>query len=244
MDDIPELAGVAGLIGDRARAAILLALMGGQALTAGELARAARVTKQTASAHLAKLLAARLLADERAGRHRYFRLADHQVAAAVESLTRLAHRGTRAAAPAFGRLAAGGPSVTAGPADAALRKARTCYDHLAGELGVLVFDSMAQRELVRVAGRDVQLTAQGEQFCRQLGIDVGGLRRARRPMCLACLDWTHRRHHLAGALGAAVLDRTLALGWARRTKGSRALFVPVTGERALRARFPAAAPPL
>ena len=224
------LAPIAALIGDRARAAMLLELMAGRALTATELARAAGVSKQTASAHFAKLLRARLVAVEQAGRHRYVRLADRRVAGAIESLLGLAR-------------VTGSASGAPHPDDWALRKARTCYDHLAGDLGVLVYDSLVHRGLLDAGDGRVRLTTRGERFVADLGVDVASLRRRRRPLCLACLDWTVRRHHLAGALGAALLSRFLELGWARRVRGSRVLSVPATGERALRARFPSAASP-
>jgi len=220
----PDIAPIASLIGDRARATILMCLMDGRALTATELARAAGVTKQTASSHLAKLAGARLVAVESVGRHRYFRVADHRVGTVIEDLMGLAHR-------------VGAVQVDSGPPDPALRKARVCYDHLAGEMGVLVLDSLRQQGFVRTAGKRVSLTKPGEQFCRAMGIDLAALERERRPLGLACLDWNVRRHHLAGALGAALLSRFFALGWARPHKGTRAVVFSALGERSLRARF-------
>ncbi len=222
------VASVAALIGDGARARMLLGLMDGRALTATELARLAGVTKPTASSHLAKLLGARLVAVERQGRHRYFRLRSHQVAEALEKLQALAPSG-------------GAAAVQPGPADLAMRTARACYDHLAGEYGVLVFESLLRRQLLVQRGKGLDVSPRGERFAADLGIDVPALRRSRRPLCLACLDWSERRHHLAGALGAALLGRILALGWARRSRGSRAIVFSALGERALRARFPVAA---
>ncbi len=227
MDDTPGLAEVAALIGDRARAEMLLGLMDGRALTATELARLARVAKPTASSHLARLLGARLVAVERQGRHRYYRLRSHQVAAALESLQALAP--------------SAGAAVRPGPADLALRTARACYDHLAGEFGVLLYDSMLRRGLLAEeapGGQRLGLTAEGARFAAGLGVDLETLRQGRRPLCLPCLDWSERRHHLAGALGAALLGRFLSLGWARRARGSRALVFSAIGERAFRARFP------
>ena len=224
MKDGPNIVRIAALIGDHARAEILTALVAGQALTATELAQVAGVTKQTVSAHLAKLLEARLIVAESQGRHRYFRLADRDVAALLESLMGVAYR-------------AGAMRVRSSPREPALRKARVCYDHLAGELGVLVFDSLEQRRLLRAAEDALQLTRQGEQFFREMGIDVAHLGRERRALCRACLDWSMRRHHLAGALGAAVLNRCLDSGWARRVKGSRVVSFSAGGERALRERF-------
>jgi DNA-binding transcriptional ArsR family regulator len=224
MDATPDIAAIASLIGDRTRATILMGLMDGRALTATELSRAAGVTKQTASSHLSKLVGARLVAVESVGRHRYFRLTDHDVGSVVEGLVGLAHR-------------VGSVVADSGPPDPALRKARVCYDHLAGDLGVLVFDSLRDHGVLRTAGKRVTLTERGEEFCRSMGIDLEALERGRRPVCLACLDWSARRPHLAGALGAAILDRVFDLGWARRGKGTRVVLFSTLGERSLRARF-------
>jgi len=224
MPATPEIAAIASLIGERTRATILMGLMDGRSLTATELARSAHVTKQTASSHLSKLVDAQLVAAESVGRHRYFRLADHDVAVVIENLMGLAHR-------------VGALRVDTGPADPALRRARVCYDHLAGELGVLLFDSLVQRRFLRSTGESVVLTKDGERFFEEFGVDIDALERERRPLCLACLDWSARRPHLAGALGAAVLSRVLALGWARRQKGTRAVSFPAVGERSFRARF-------
>ena len=224
MKDGPSIAGIAALIGERARADILTALIAGPALTATELAAEAGVTKQTASAHLGKLLEARLVTVENQGRHRYFRLADRDVAQLLEVLMGVAFR-------------AGAVRLRTSPREPALRKARVCYDHLAGELGVLVYDSLLRRQLLRPAGRDVELSARGERFFGDLGIDLETLARRRRPLCRACLDWSARRHHLAGALGAALLGRFVALGWARLARGSRVVTFSIPGELALRERF-------
>jgi len=182
------------------------------------------VTKQTASSHLSKLVDARLAVVESVGRHRYFRLADHDVGSVIENLMGLAHR-------------VGAIQVDSGPLDPALRKARVCYDHLAGELGVLVFDSLRGQGFLRTDERSLTLTEQGERFCHGLGIDVDALKRGRRPLCLACLDWSMRRHPLAGAIGAAILTRCFALGWARQYKATRVVSFSALGERSLRARF-------
>jgi DNA-binding transcriptional ArsR family regulator len=224
MGDGPNIVRIAALVGDQARAEILTALMGGEALTATELADVAGITKQTVSTHLAKLVDARLLAVESQGRHRYFRLADRDVAELIESLMGVAYR-------------AGAVRLRSSPREPALRKARVCYDHLAGDLGVLVFDSLDRRHWLRSGGAALELTADGKRFCREFGIDVDALARQRRPLCRACLDWSVRRHHLAGAVGAALLSRCLALGWARRAKGSRVVMFSESGERALRERF-------
>jgi len=225
MQTAPDIAGIAALIGDRARAAMLISLLGGRALTATELSRAASVTKQTASSHLSRLVEARLLTVESQGRHRYFRLAGSEVGDLLERLMGLAGR-------------VGAVRVETGPADPLIRKARVCYDHLAGELGVLAFDSLKRRGLLRVRGPELEITSSGERFFEEWSVDVGALRAGRRPLCRACLDWSVRRHHLAGALGAAVLGRCLSLGWASRARNSRALIFSATGERAFRSRFP------
>jgi DNA-binding transcriptional ArsR family regulator len=229
MKDGPNIVGIAALIGDHARAEILTALTAGEALTATELAGVAGVTKQTVSGHLAKLLEARLVAVENQGRHRYFRLGGRDVAQLLESLMGVAYR-------------TGAVRVRASPREPALRKARVCYDHLAGELGVLVFDGLEQRRLLRSGSGGLQLTRDGLRFFAAFGIDTDALVSRRRPLCRACLDWSVRRHHLAGALGAAVLDRCYALGWARRAKGSRVVSFSPSGEKALREHFPLEGP--
>jgi DNA-binding transcriptional ArsR family regulator len=220
----PDIAAVASLMGDRARATMLMCLMAGRSHTATELARAAGVTKQTASSHLSKLADAHLVAVENVGRNRYFRLADHEVGTVLERLSDLAQR-------------VGAVTIDTGPKDPAMRKARQCYDHLAGELGVLVFDSLSQQGLLRAGDEGLALTGDGERFCGSMGIDLAAVDRRRRPLCLACLDWSVRRHHLAGALGAAMLERFYALGWARAQKGTRTVIFSAIGERALRSRF-------
>jgi hypothetical protein len=182
------------------------------------------VTKQTGSSHLSKLVSAQLVSVESIGRHRYFRLTDHDVGTVVEGLVGLAHR-------------AGSMQIDTGPPDPALRTARVCYDHLAGDFGVLVFDGLRQQRVLRVAGTSVTLTDRSEGFCDAMGIDLAALERGRRPLLLSCLDWSARRPHLAGALGAAILDRILALGWARIRKGTRVVSFSALGERSLRARF-------
>src|SRR6266566_3084005 len=224
MKDGPNIVGIAALIGDHARAEILTALTAGQALTATELAGVAGVTKQTVSAHLAKLLEARLVSVENQGRHRYFRLDNRDVAQLLESLMGVAYR-------------AGAVRLRASPREPALRKARVCYDHLAGELGVVVYDGLLARRLLRSTGDRLGLSGHGERFFEAFGIDLDALTSRRRPLCRACLDWSARRPHLAGALGAALLSRFVALGWARIGKGSRVVTFPESGERALRERF-------
>lgn len=224
MRDGPHIARIAGLIGDPARAEILTALMGGQALTATELAGVSGVTKQTASAHLSKLLDARLVSVQPQGRHRYFRLADDDVAQLLESLMGVAFR-------------AGALRLLPGPREPALRSARVCYDHLAGDQGVRVFDALLHRKLLRPGSGVLDLTNSGVRFFEAFGVDVDALAVKRRPLCRTCLDWSVRRHHLGGALGAALLQRIFTLGWARGAKDSRVVSFSAAGEVALRSRF-------
>ena len=191
----PDIAKVAALVGDPARANILTALMSGRALTASELAQEAGITPQTASSHLGKLEAGGLIEPEKQGRHRYYRLTGPDVAALMEGLEGLAAR-------------SGHLRVRTGPKEPALRRARICYDHLAGDLGVQMLDAMTRKKLVRHQKSEIALTAEGERFvASKLQIDVAGIAHARRPLCKACLDWSERRHHLAGTLGAAIMTR-------------------------------------
>ncbi len=222
MKDGPNITNIAALIGDHARAEVLTALMSGMALTATELAEVAGVTKQTISGHLAKLVEARMLVVEAQGRHRYFRLADPDVAQLLESLMSVAFR-------------TGAVRVRSSPREPALRKARVCYDHLAGELGVLMYDGMARAGAFTLDADGVQLTPAGRLIVGELGIDIAALASTRRRLCRTCLDWSERRHHLAGALGSALLARFEQLGWARRESGSRVLLFSSVGEQALRA---------
>ena len=223
MDVDLDIASAAALVADPARARMLTALMDGRARTAKELAYGAGITPQTASSHLAKLLGARLLAMVRQSRHRYFRLAAPSVGHAVEALM----------AVSLGR-----PRVPRldGPLDG-LRLARTCYDHLAGRLGVLVTDAMVRRRLLKPRGRDFLLTAPGERLLGRLGVDVGKARRERRAFARQCLDWSERRPHLAGALGAAVARRCLDLRWVHPVAEERTLALTPQGLRGLRTWF-------
>jgi len=210
----PDIARVAALIGDPARANMLAALIGGKALTASELAGEAGITPQTASAHLAKLAAGGLVTVEKQGRHRYVRLTGSDVAEMLERLMGLAAR-------------AGHLRTRTGPRDPALRSARVCYDHLAGTLGVRLLDGLIRRGAVVARGEGLRLTPAGARMMDAFGIDSAALDAARRPVCKACLDWSERRHHLAGALGAALLARFYALRWARRAPDSRVVsFTP------------------
>jgi DNA-binding transcriptional ArsR family regulator len=224
MKDGPSIVNIAALIGDHARAEMLTALVAGQALTATELAQVASITKQTASAHLAKLTDARLVEVESQGRHRYFRLADPDVAQLIESLMGVAFR-------------AGAVRLRSGPREPELRKSRVCYDHLAGELGVLAFESIKKRRFLALREGELNLAPSGRDFFQELGIDVAAIEGKRRVLCRTCLDWSERRHHLAGSLGEAFLDRCYALGWAKRVPGTRIVRFTPAGERAFREKL-------
>jgi len=224
MKNGPNIAVVSALIGDPARANILTALLAGKALTANELARESGVTPQTASGHLAQLLTGGLVSVERQGRHRYYRLADSDVAGAIEALMALANRPPH-----------GSPRV--GPKDPALRRARICYDHLAGELGVRLFALLCDNGIVVLSGGSLDVTGSGENHLANFGIPIGPLRLAKRPICRSCLDWSERQPHLAGGLGAALLERILDLGWARRVSGERIIHFSPSGEQALHDAF-------
>ncbi len=225
MKEGPDIAQIGSLIGDPARANILTALMGGRALTATELAAAAGVTLQTASAHLSKLEAGGLLAQRKQGRHRYFTLADDPVGKLLE--------GIMGFAASRGHL-----RHRAGPKEPALRKARICYDHLAGDYGVRMLDSLIEAGSISVMGEGLSLTDRGEKHLGSIGIDVSDLRSSRRPLCRSCLDWSERRAHLAGSLGKALLSNFFDKGWARRTENSRSIFFTPEGERRFLALFP------
>ncbi|MEL6523840.1 MAG: winged helix-turn-helix domain-containing protein, partial [Pseudomonadota bacterium] len=211
------IARIAALIGDPARANILTALMSGRALTATELAAEAGVTLSTASTHLAKLTEGQLLRQQRQGRHRYYGLASEQVADTLESLMGLA-AGT-------GHL-----RTRLGPKDAALRHARVCYNHLAGDMGVRMFESLVKRGTIIQQDDSISVTPAGEVFLAEFGLDLTPLRSARAPLCRPCLDWSERRTHLAGSVGRALLQRIVDKGWASRQDGSRVVAFTPLGE--------------
>jgi DNA-binding transcriptional ArsR family regulator len=216
------IAEIAALAGDPARANILTALLDGRSMTATELAYAAHVTPQTTSAHLAKLTEAGLITATPSGRHRYFRLASSRVAQMLESIVAVAGDNR----PRFKPLSRQA---------AALRDARVCYDHLAGRLGVAIADAMIRRGYIVLEDEGGHLTEAGTRYLSGLGIDLydPALQR-RRHMCRACLDWTERRPHIGGAIGAALSERLLELGWITRAKDSRAVTLTSAGERGLR----------
>jgi DNA-binding transcriptional ArsR family regulator len=222
MREGPDISAVAALIGNPASANMLMALMAGPALTASELAQEAGISLATASGHLAKLAGAGLVGLARQGRHCYFRLADPDVALALEGLMPLAAR-------------AGHLRTRTGPRDPELRHARSCYDHLAGNIAVKVFDRLVARRRLALRDDDVRLTDTGRRFFADADIDLTALEAKRRPLCRCCLDWSERRYHLAGTLGAALLDHVLARRWAVREARTRIVRFSTDGERSLKA---------
>lgn len=222
MREGPDIARIASLVGDPARANMLNALMGGTALTASELALEAGVSLPTASSHLSKLMEGGLLTLASQGRHRYYGLAGPQVAGMIEAITGVAE-------------AVGPKRVRPGPRDGAMRVARVCYDHLAGEQAVAMLDRLVEKEVLLRDDKEIRLGPSAAPHFAAIGIDVDA--KPRRPVCRACLDWSVRRSHLAGTLGAAILDKILAEKWARREKDSRAVIFSPPGKQAFERVF-------
>lgn len=216
MKEGPDISQTAALIGDPARANMLTALISGRALTASELASAAGVTQQTASSHLTKLETGNLLTVRKQGRHKYFALTDG-AGELLESLVRFSADTHQKRLP--------------GPKDPALRKARICYDHLAGDYGVQMFESLKTREFICEDGEVVSLLPNGEEWFGDLGMDIEALKKQRRPLCRSCLDWSERRSHLAGALGAELLAYFFHRSDARRLPESRVIEFTRSGEQ-------------
>jgi DNA-binding transcriptional ArsR family regulator len=225
MKEGPDIARIAALIGDPARANMLTALMSGKAVTATELAQEAGVTVQTASTHLSKLDQGGLLRPRKQGRHKYFSLASEDVARVLEGLMGLA-------------AGSGHLRSRIGPKDPALRKARVCYSHLAGDMGIRLFDSLVDRRFLRTKGATLELSERGHAFVREFGIDIVRLDSRKTPLCRECLDWSERRSHLAGSLGRAFLGRIEEMGWARRERGTRIVRFSPPGEKAFARAFP------
>ena len=220
MNGGPDLAIVAALIGDATRANILAALLDGRALTASELAYCAHVSPQTASGHLAKLTDGKLLAVLRQGRNRYYRLATPLVAQMLEGIMAVASEGPQRHRPIS-------------KADDAMRMARTCYDHFAGKLGVGLADNLSERGYLVLTPDGGEVTESGASFLGDFGVDLEALRAKRRTLCRPCLDWTERRLHLGGTVGAALARRCFDLGWLARMRDSRALSVTPAGRHGL-----------
>jgi DNA-binding transcriptional ArsR family regulator len=227
---------VAALAGDPGRASMLYALMDGRALTATELTRVAGISPQTASGHLSRMIGVGLLNVEKQGRHRYYRLAAPSIAQMLESIMQVA-----------AELAPSSKKVAVGPKEAALRRARTCYDHFAGQLGVSIADALVRDGYVELTGDAGILAESGIARLAELGMDIAPMlaRRTKlsgRVLCRPCLDWSERRPHLAGILGATICEHSMQQGWTRRLVGTRAVLVTPEGGRAFREGFGAKLP--
>ncbi|GAA6181649.1 winged helix-turn-helix domain-containing protein [Shimia sp. NS0008-38b] len=214
----PDIARIASLIGDPARANVLTALMSGKALTATELANEAGVMPQTVSSHLSRLEAGKLIVSRKSGRHKYYTLADDEVAMVLETLMGFAAH--------VGHL-----RTRTGPKEVALRKARVCYNHLAGDMGVQMYQSMTAGGFLMKNDGTLSLTEEGRWFLAAMNLDVSTLPKSRAPMCRECLDWSERKSHLAGKLGRALLSHFLESGWACRVSDSRIVEFTASGER-------------
>ncbi len=225
MREGPDISHLAALIGDPARANILTALMGGQALTATELAEEAGVALPTASQHISKLVASGFLTAKKQGRHKYLAIASAEVAEVLEALMGLAE-------------AQGLRRVRPGPKDAGLREARICYNHLAGARGVQMYDAMVRQGLMEMRATGLALSPAGRRFMTDFGIALEELEHRRTPLCRECLDWSERLSHLAGSLGRAVLGRMEEIGWVKRDPGSRAVLFSTRGLGAFEGAFP------
>lgn len=225
MKGSPNIARTAALIGDVARASMLTALMSGKALTASELSREAGVTIQTASSHLSKLEQGGLLKVRKQGRNKYFALASQEVANVLEALM---------------GLEAGNSTLKTktGPKDEALRHARVCYNHLAGDMGIKLYDSLLAQQYLAVKNDELVITCKGHSFATDFGIDIPSLQISRTPLCRECLDWSERRSHLAGSLGRAFLQRFEALRWVKREDASRVIRFSRKGTSAFDLTFP------
>lgn len=219
MKEGPDISRIATLIGDPARANMLTALMTGKALTATELATEAGVTPATASSHLRKLADADMISQRREGRHRYYTLTGEDVASALEALMGLA----------AGR---GHTRTRTGPKEPALRKARVCYNHLAGEMGVRMYRYMQAQGCFAPAAHGLDLTHEGQDLMAKIGLDIKDLPRSSAPLCRECLDWSARTPHLAGRIGRGLLAHFIQLGWARRLPDSRVIEFSARGEAA------------
>lgn len=228
MAHIVSIAEIAALVGDPARANMLEAMLDRRALTARELALRAGIAPQTASGHLSKMITAGLITMERHGRHHYHSLASSEIARMLEGLQQVA---------STQNIKHAGRTMRTGPRDAAMRVARGCYDHMAGHLAVSVSDAMLGRGQIEFEGDGGRVTESGKLFLDRFGIDLAGTRHLKRVFCRPCLDWSERRYHLAGAVGAALLQRTLELKWVKRQDNTRALAITRAGQEGFRKTF-------
>ncbi len=212
----PDISFVANLIGDGTRAKMLTALMGGKALTASELALEADITSQTASSHLSKLVEGRLLVVRKQGRHKYFQLKNGDIASLLEMLLNISSKIEH-------------PKTKTGPSDPRLRKSRVCYDHLAGELGVVLYDSLVKNNHIIDSVSETALTEKGMRFFKEMGLNVTELKKSKRPWCKSCLDWSERRNHLSGQIGNWILLDLYNQGWAAKDVDSRCILFTQSG---------------
>lgn len=220
----PDIAHVAGLIADQTRSRMLMALMGGKALTATELALEADITAQTASSHLQKLVEGDMLTVRKQGRHKYFQLKNQNIAALLETLLNIS-------------VSLSSLGIKTGPENERLRRSRVCYDHLAGELGVSLFDHLVSKGWVSDNVDDATLTEEGLHYFQSIGFDGAEQKKSKRPLCKACLDWSERRNHLAGRLGQWILDDALSKQWALRDMDSRAIEFTQRGLRLFHQKY-------
>lgn len=219
-----QIGQIASLIGDPVRAVILWTLLDGRAYTATELAISTNTSPQNISMHLGKLIQADLLIAEKQGRHRYYRFSRQEVAYAIEAIAHLIPNEKQ-------------KKMVSHQHNAAIAHCRTCYDHLAGKIGVSIADSLLKQRMLLQKADLFELSSKGEKYMGQLGINLPELRQQRRIFLRPCLDWTERRYHIAGALGAALLDLMLADDWIRRTHQSRAIVVTARGEKKMQEHF-------
>lgn len=219
MKDGPDIAKTAAMMGDPARGNMLMALMSGMSLTSNELAREAGVTPSTASGHLSQLEACGLVNSRRQGRCRYFNLADADVAHAVEALVTIAAR-------------AGHLRTRPGPKNDSMREARTCYDHLAGRVAVQLFEHWLSLGILQWQADEARLGATAAEFLGSIGLDMSQLESQRRPLCRTCIDWSERRNHLGGSVGAAIFSKLIDSGWACPADGARTIKFSRHGEKA------------
>lgn len=216
-----QFTNIASLLGGKARSVMLWTLLDGRAYTATELSVCANITAQSASNHLAKLVNANLLAVEKQGRHRYFRYATPEAAGVVESIATLLPLSRD-----YKRMKKTEPTGT--------RFARTCYDHLAGKFGVDITNSLRNKGMIEITGREYRVTPSGKEWLQSIGIDVENIRRQKRSFAHQCLDWSERKHHITGALGAAILQAFLNHDWIRRKQNSREIIITPKGKEAIR----------
>ncbi|WP_096187414.1 ArsR family transcriptional regulator [Evansella halocellulosilytica] len=224
MNMSPNVASIASLISEPSRAAILTALLDGRLHPASSLAYVAGIKPQTASFHLKKMIEANVVKVVKQGRHRYYGIDNHEVATALESLLSIAPKVEI-------------KSFKQATEDKAMRYARTCYDHLAGQVGVKITDFLLDHELVKDEGNSFTLTSKGETFFEDLQIDLKEVKRKRRAYINKCLDWSERRYHVSGAVGNALFKRLIELQWIQKVPDTRAIKVTEVGKQNLKTTF-------